>query len=135
MTKKMTEIEEIRRKKMEELEKRMEYPKEPIEVTNKNLAEIVERYPLVVVDCWAGWCMPCKIIEPVIEELSREYTGKVVFGKLDVDENREIAMKFSVTSIPSLLVFKQGKFVDRIIGAVPKSVIEQRLGDLGDADH
>ena len=79
--------------------------------------------------------MPCKIIEPVIEELSREYTGKVVFGKLDVDENREIAMKFSITSIPSLLVFKQGKFVDRIVGAVPKSVIEQRLGDLGDADH
>lgn len=112
---------------MEELKRRMEYPKEPVEITNTNFAEILQKYPLMVVDCWAEWCMPCKFIEPVIKELSGKYNGKVVFGKLNVNENRETAMKFGIMSIPTLLIFKQGELVDRIIGAVPKELIEERL--------
>ncbi|MEA3255088.1 MAG: thioredoxin [Candidatus Altiarchaeota archaeon] len=128
----MTEIDEIRERRMDELKRGLEHPKEPIEVTDTNLGEILGKYPLVAVDCWAAWCMPCKIIEPVIEELSREYSGKVVFGKLDVDENRETAMKFGISSIPSLLVFKEGEMVDRIVGAVPKEHIVERLKKVGD---
>ena len=128
----MSEIDEIRERKMEELKRGLEHPKEPIEVTDTNLGEILGKHPLVVVDCWAAWCMPCKIIEPVIEELSREYNGKVVFGKLNVDENRETAMKFSISSIPSLLVFKEGELMDRIVGAVPKEHIVERLKIVGD---
>ncbi len=121
------ELDEIRKRKLEELKGKLSYPKEPIEVTDTNFTEILQKYPSMVVDCWAEWCMPCKFIEPVIKELAREYNGKVVFGKLNVDGNREIAMKLGIQSIPTLLVFKEGKLVDRIIGALPKEQIENRL--------
>ena len=102
-------------------------PKKPADLTDFTFTEAVQKHPLVVVDCWADWCFPCKIIEPVIEELSKEYSGKVIFGKLNVDENRAIAMKFMIQSIPTLLIFKQGKLVDRIIGAVPKEHIDGKI--------
>lgn len=121
------ELDEIRKRKLEELKGKLSYPKEPIEVTGANFTEILQKYPLMVVDCWAEWCMPCKFIEPVIEELAREYNGKVVFGKLNIDGNREIAMRLGIQSIPTLLIFKNGKLVDRIIGAIPKGQIEDRL--------
>jgi len=121
------ELDEIRKRKLEELKGKLSYPNEPIEVTGANFAEILQKYPLMAVDCWAEWCMPCRFIEPVIEELAREYNGKVVFGKLNIDGNREIAMKLGIQSIPTLLIFKNGELVDRIIGAIPKGQIEDRL--------
>lgn len=121
------ELEKIRERKTEEMAKKTSYPNEPIEITNKNFTELLEKYPLLVVDCWASWCMPCKMIEPVIEELAKEYAGKTVFGKINVDEQRELAMKFNIMSIPTLLFFKDGQVADTLVGAAPKEQIEEKI--------
>lgn len=99
----------------------------PVPVTDENFKEFVSKYPIVVIDCWAGWCQPCRMIAPIIEQLAKELRGKVVFGKLDVDENAMTPSEYNVMSIPTLLIFKNGKLVDTIVGAVPKSVIMEAL--------
>ena len=104
-----------------------EYPSSPLKVTNDNLEEVIQRFPLVVVDCWADWCGPCSMIAPVIAELAKDYQGKIVFGKLDVDKNRKIAIKYRIMSIPALLVFKNGEIVDQIIGAMPRGLLEPKI--------
>jgi len=81
----------------------------------------------VLVDYWAEWCGPCKMIGPLVEELAGDYEGKAVVAKLNVDENPETTARFGVRSIPTLLVFKNGQIVDKQIGAVPKSVLSQKL--------
>ena len=81
----------------------------------------------VLVDFWAEWCGPCKMIAPTIAELATEYAGKAKIAKLDVDNNNDSAIKFGIRSIPALMIFKGGKKIDEIIGAVPKQVIKQRL--------
>ncbi|HYC84389.1 MAG TPA: thioredoxin [Chryseosolibacter sp.] len=81
----------------------------------------------VLVDFWAEWCGPCKMIGPVVEELASDYEGKAVIGKLNVDENPNVTARFGIRSIPTLLVFKGGQIVDKQIGAVPKSVLAQKL--------
>ncbi|MGB1093387.1 MAG: thioredoxin [Bacteroidia bacterium] len=81
----------------------------------------------VLVDFWAEWCGPCKMIGPVVEEIHNDYAEKAVIGKLNVDENPDIAMNYGVRSIPTLLVFKNGEVVDKIVGAVPKTAITQRI--------
>ena len=81
----------------------------------------------VLVDFWADWCMPCKMIAPIVEELSEEYDGKLDFAKLDVDSNPNTAMSFGVRSIPTLLIFKGGKPVDQIVGAVPKGALKTKI--------
>ena len=81
----------------------------------------------VLVDFWAEWCGPCKMIGPVVEELAGDYEGKVVIGKLNVDENPSVTAKYGIRSIPTLLVFKGGQIVDKQVGAVPKSVLAQKL--------
>ncbi|MFQ6088621.1 MAG: thioredoxin [Candidatus Methanofastidiosia archaeon] len=96
-------------------------------LTDGNLGETVKRSDFVVVDCFATWCIPCKLIEPIIDELSHEYDGKVTFAKLNVDENPKIAMEFAIMSIPTILFFKKGLLVDKLIGAVPKAQILERL--------
>ena len=83
----------------------------------------------VLVDFWAEWCGPCKMIAPVLEEMSGEYEGKVKFTKLNVDFNPQTSAKYGVRSIPTLLIFKDGAPVGQVVGAVPKSVLEQRLND------
>jgi len=99
----------------------------PIIVTDADLETNIKKYPLMVVDCWAPWCGPCRMIGPIIEDLAQEMQGKIVFGKLNVDENRETSMKYRVMSIPALLVFKNGNLVDNIIGAMPKEMLLGRL--------
>lgn len=96
-------------------------------MTAATFTETVRNHPLVVVDCWAPWCFPCRILAPVIEELAQDYAGKVLFGKLNVDKNPGVAAKYQVASIPTLLVFKNGKLVDRIIGAMPRQELQPRI--------
>jgi len=81
----------------------------------------------VLVDFWAEWCAPCKLIEPLVDELANEYKDKLKVGKVDVDSNPQISMQYGIRSIPTLLIFKNGQAVDQIIGAVPKNTILQKL--------
>ena len=103
----------------------------PLHFTDSNFgAEVISSDQPVIVDFWATWCGPCKAIAPIIEDLAKEYSGKVKVGKLDIDENQETAIKFGVRSIPTVLFFKQGKLVDSIIGAVSKSHFVQKITPL-----
>jgi len=132
----MDELEMLRRKKLQELKRKymgnekMEMPNKPVEIKDSDFEGFIKKYENVVVDCWAPWCGPCRMIAPVIEELADELKGKVVFGKLNVDENQLTAMRFNIMSIPTLLIFKKGNLVERIIGALPKEYIKQKLREL-----
>jgi thioredoxin 1 len=128
------ELEDIRRKKMEEMQAMAEgrsmegtMPDTPVTVEDSTFDQLVGRYNLMVIDCWASWCGPCLMVAPIVDELARSYAGKVVFGKLNVDENPQTAGRFGIMSIPTLLIVKNGSEVDRIVGAVPKQVIESTV--------
>ena len=101
----------------------------PVVITDLNFQqEVLNSDKPVLVDFWAVWCGPCKMIAPVVEELAKEYAGQLKVGKLDVDSNPEVSMKYGIRSIPTLMVFKGGKVVEQIIGAVPKrNLIEKVL--------
>lgn len=98
-----------------------------IVITDATFDQVISGDQPVLVDFWAEWCGPCKMIGPIVEELAGEYEGKAVIGKLNVDENPNTAIRFGVRSIPTLLVLKGGQVVDKQIGAVPKSVLSQKL--------
>jgi len=130
------EIEEIKKKRLQELtnalnkektEQKMDYPGKPVEVTDGNFVETIKNYPVVVVDCWAQWCAPCHMIAPTIEQMANDLSGKVVFGKLNVDHSRATAAKFNIMGIPTLLIFKNGQLVDQVVGVVPREHIEAKL--------
>lgn len=127
-----SELKRIREEKLRKLMKRFEKEKKSlggqvIYVTDSNFKEIVSKNSLVLVDFFADWCMPCRMMAPVIEELAKEYAGKVLIGKLNVDENPATAERFQVFSIPTLIIIKAGEEVDRIVGFVPKNQVEARL--------
>ena len=128
---KTTELENIRARKMAELKTKMKEMKSSgntiITVSDADFNETVHKYPLMLIDCWADWCGPCRMIAPTIEDLARDYAGRITFGKLNVDENPQVATQFGVMSIPTLLIMKNAVEVDRIVGAVPKQVIEGKL--------
>jgi len=124
------ELEKIRAEKMGEMMKKarsFEKPMAPIKLTDANFSENTEKYPLMLIDFWAPWCGPCRMIAPIIEELAEEYAGKIVFGKLNSDENTKTATQYNVMGIPTLLIMKNAKEVDRLVGAIPKDKIEDRL--------
>ena len=127
------ELEAIKHKKLAELQKEaatkamMSSIAEPIGLTDSNFANEISKYPIMLVDFWAPWCGPCRMVSPIIEQLSREYSGKVAFGKVNVDENQRIAASFGIQSIPTLIIFRNGKAVDVIVGALPKAQIEMKL--------
>ena len=95
----------------------------PITVSDATFSEIVNKHSNVLIDCWAPWCAPCHRVAPILEELAKDYAGKITIGKLDVDENKDTAMKYKIM-IPTLLIFKNGKLVDQQIGAMPREVLE-----------
>lgn len=100
----------------------------PIEVTDGNFqSEVIDSDVPVLVDFWAVWCGPCRTIAPVVEELAGEYAGKLKVGKLDVDNNPEVSMKFGVRSIPTLMIFKKGHVVEQIVGALPKRSLVEKI--------
>ncbi len=100
----------------------------PVELTDSNFNdEVLNSDKLVLVDFWAEWCGPCRMVGPVVEELAGDYEGKVKVGKVDVDSNPQVSMQYGIRSIPSLLIFKNGDVVDQIIGAVPKAHLQKQL--------
>jgi thioredoxin 1 len=129
------ELEKIKQRKLRQLlekiaeseKKKMPALNMPIEVSDATFEDMVQNHPLMVVDCWAPWCGPCRMVAPVIEEMARDYAGKILFGKLNVDENQKVAMQYQIMSIPTLLVFKNGKLIDRIVGAMPRQVLEPKI--------
>jgi thioredoxin 1 len=101
-----------------------------LKLTDADFDTQLKGQPLVVVDFWAEWCGPCKMIAPVLEELAGEYAGRMAVGKVDVDENRQTAAKFGIRSIPTLLFFKDGSRVDQVIGAHSKATIKAKIEQL-----
>ncbi|RKY84109.1 thioredoxin [candidate division KSB1 bacterium] len=99
-----------------------------LELTDENFdQEVLQADIPVLVDMWAEWCAPCKMIEPTVEEIAKEYMGRLKVARLNVDENPRMATRYSIRSIPTLLIFKNGEIEDQIIGAVPKKYITSRL--------
>ncbi|MEI7675154.1 MAG: thioredoxin [Bacteroidales bacterium] len=99
-------------------------------ITDASFQELLQSGKPVVVDFWAEWCGPCRMVGPIIEELSKEYDGKVTIGKIDVDENTEVAAQFGIRNIPTILFFKDGQVVDKQVGAAPKSAFVAKIDSL-----
>lgn len=128
------ELQKLRMKKMQDLQTFVEkkdtapdLPDHPIHITDADFKSTIEKYPLVLMDFWAPWCGPCKMIGPIIESMAKEYAGKVVFAKINVDNNPGIAGALQVMGIPTLMVFKDGKLVQRVSGALPRKSLEQMI--------
>jgi len=122
------ELERLRHKKLTELgEKKSEMNDKPVHITDSSFKEVTSKHGLVLVDFWAAWCGPCRSLAPTIEELAKEYAGKILVGKLNVDENPQTAECFQVFSIPTMLIMKNGEEIDRIVGCVQKKHIEAAL--------
>jgi thioredoxin 1 len=100
----------------------------PLQITDASFdKDVLASNKPVLIDFWATWCGPCRMIAPIVEEIATEYEGKVVVGKVDVDANQNIAINYGIRSIPTLIIFKDGKVVEQIVGAVPKKHIVERL--------
>jgi thioredoxin 1 len=129
------ELERIKQRKLRELLRANEIPSNtspppsatPITVTDSTFQQMIQQHSLVVVDCWAVWCAPCRMIAPVIESLAQDYAGRIVFAKLDVDTNPLISHQYQIQSIPTLLIFKHGRLVDRLVGALPRQLLEPKI--------
>lgn len=130
------DIQEILQKKLNDLQKKISILrtisqiKSPVIITDDTLKEKLSRYPYMVVDFWAPWCGPCKMLSPIIDQLSIDFTGKIVFGKVNVDENPLLSNSFGIQSIPTIILFRYGNAVDKITGFLPKIQIEQKLNML-----
>jgi len=130
-----SEIEEIRQRKMQEMLRSTSeddtggngWPESPVQLGDDSFESFVKKYPKVVVDCWAPWCGPCRMLSPTIDTLAKEMKGNVAFAKLNTDDNYGTAGKFRIVSIPTLLFFKNGQLVNKMVGAAPKATVEQEI--------
>ena len=129
------DIKMLRKKRMEDLMKRFgrgpdeqdgNRPSKPEALNDASFDGFVKNGSLAVIDCYADWCMPCKMVAPKVEQLANEMKG-VTFGKLNVDESPRMAMRYEIMSIPTLLVFKNGELIDKIIGALPKAMLKSKI--------
>jgi thioredoxin len=131
MTSSDEELSEIKHRKLVEMMQHKSGVEngngKPVVLTDATFERMVTSSPVTVVDFWAAWCGPCRMVAPIIDQLAKEYAGRVTFGKLNVDENPAVSNAFQIQSIPSLLVFKNGKLVDGLVGAAPKQLIESRI--------
>lgn len=128
------EIQKINQRRYEEMLKTASRPQAgasqpagPMEMTDANFSDVVSSHPVVVVDFWAPWCSPCRVVSPVLEQLASEMAGEATFGKLNVDDNPATSQQFGIQGIPTIMVFKDGKPVDGLVGAAPKQMIEARI--------
>jgi thioredoxin 1 len=96
-------------------------------LNKENFEEIIKNNEKVVVDFWASWCMPCKMVAPIFEKIAEKYKNEIIFAKLNVDENPDIASEFGIMSIPTFLVFKNGEVVGKIVGAIPEKILEEKI--------
>jgi thioredoxin 1 len=102
----------------------------PISVTDANFGDEIERgQGLAIVDFWASWCGPCRMVAPVMEQLAKEHEGSLKVAKVDVDANQQVSMKYNIRSIPSILFFKDGKHIDTVVGAVPKALLDRKIAE------
>jgi thioredoxin 1 len=123
-------INEKRMKKLQQIVNEKELLKnikEPLNLDDSNFAQTINKYPLLLVDFWAPWCGPCRMMSPIIDQVGKEYIGKLVIGKVNVDENPNISGQFGISSIPTLILFKRGQVVNNIIGSVSKSRIDEMV--------
>ncbi len=133
------ELQRIREKKLEELKLDLGGKQEPggaahakpaagvMVLDERQFSAAVRENPFLVVDLWAPWCGPCRMVAPVIEELSAEFAGRIRFAKVNTDENPRIAMGYGITAIPTILFFAQGKLIEKVIGAYPKQMLRDRI--------
>ncbi len=127
-----SDIEEIRQRKMAEMMKGSkngtdEWPGEPVELDDQSFDGFVKKYPKVVIDCWAPWCGPCRMLSPTIDAIAKDMKGKIAFGKVNTDDNFNVSSTHRIVSIPTLLFFKDGQLVDKMIGAAPRAVVEAQI--------
>lgn len=127
----MAEIDEIRERKLKELENKIlrdgSGSAKPVEVKDKDFDKFIKENPAAVVDFWASWCMPCVMLAPTVDAVAKKLAGKVAFGKLNVDENRTTPQKYEVMAIPTLIFFKNGKMVDQVVGSVSQEILEEKI--------
>ncbi len=130
------EIERIKERKMREMEEEIKATKgsgkeglgaidQPLTMGDNNFVETVRKYPVVVVDCWAPWCGPCKMIAPILNEIAKDYKGKLIVAKLNIDDNSKIPQQYGVRGIPTLMIFKDGEVEATKVGALSKSELAQ----------
>jgi len=122
----MDELEEIRERKRQELMKALQQGR-PVDLTDATLEEFVREDGLAAVDCWAPWCGPCRAMGPVVEKLAAELAGTVRFGKLNTDENPRTSDRFQIDSIPTFLIFRDGRLVKREMGSMPQAELKRRI--------
>ncbi|MDD1684960.1 MAG: thioredoxin [Methanoregula sp.] len=124
------ELTRIREKRKQELTEKMKHTGKAGSVSNvdeMHFKEFISTHPFVVIDFWAEWCGPCRRVAPAMDELAKEFAGKVTFGKCNTDDNRHLAMEFNISAIPAIMLFKNGQLADRIIGAYPKEAIREKI--------
>ena len=123
-------INEKRMKKLQQIMNEKELLKnikDPLNLDDSNFSQTIDKFPLLLVDFWAPWCGPCRMMSPLIDQIGKDYVGRLVVGKVNVDENPTVSRQFGISSIPTLILFKRGQTVNKIIGSVSKNKIDEMV--------